>query len=79
LLFLPNREAKYFSREDWTRNSQNSPSGKSAGVLDWFVNDEAALPGLRRASHDAEKRFTQHGVDGGDARNARRAWGCGLL
>ena len=28
-LFLPNGEAKYFSRQGWTANSQNSPTGKS--------------------------------------------------
>jgi hypothetical protein len=29
LLFLPKREAKYFSREGWTGNSLICPSGKS--------------------------------------------------
>jgi hypothetical protein len=28
-LFLPNREAKYFCKEDWTPKRPNSPSGKS--------------------------------------------------
>jgi hypothetical protein len=32
-LFLPNGEAKYFSREDWTAKSAASPSGKSVKAL----------------------------------------------
>jgi hypothetical protein len=53
LLFLPNREAKYFSPEGWTRICEASPSGKSGGssrqtntsVADAILVDAPALEG----------------------------------
>jgi hypothetical protein len=66
-------EAKYFRKRGWTEVSQNSPTGKSAGVMDWSVNDQAGPARLAGAISCAETRFAQHGVDGRDDRNARRA------
>jgi hypothetical protein len=33
-LCLPNREAKYFCKDDLTGNSPNCPSGKSVGLFE---------------------------------------------
>jgi hypothetical protein len=42
-LFLPNGKAKNFCRRDWTRNSENSPPGKSA-IVGWAKGAIAPCP-----------------------------------
>jgi hypothetical protein len=61
-LFLPNGEAKYFSKEDWTANRESSPSGKSVGLSDQLWRRKISFAACQNEENDpSEDVETVHG------------------